>query len=178
MYDNNIFSDLNISSLRSNFAMVSQEPFLFDDTILENITYGNRKISKNKILQALSETNLLEFVNSLPNGINTRIGDRGNKLSVGQKQRLALARSIVSGAKIFFFDEPTSALDTRSEEIIIKLLKSLTEQGKTVIVIAHRLNTLNLSDKILFLENGKLIRQGPPNEVLDYYREVLNNGTV
>ena len=177
-YDNQTISDLNISSLRSNFAMVSQEPFLFDDTILENITYGNRKISKNKILQALSETNLLEFVNSLPNGINTRIGDRGNKLSVGQKQRLALARSIVSGAKIFFFDEPTSALDTRSEEIIIKLLKSLTEQGKTVIVIAHRLNTLNLSDKILFLENGKLIRQGPPNEVLDYYREVLNNGTV
>ena len=154
--------------------MVSQEAFLFDDTIKENITYGNPNVSGEVIFEALELTNLVHFVNSLPDGINTRIGDRGNKLSVGQKQRLTLARAIISDAKIFFFDEPTSALDTHSEEVIINLLKSLTKRGKTVIVIAHRLNTLKLADRVIFLENGKPFVKDS-EEVLNRYQETVKD---
>ena len=154
------------NSLRKNIALVSQDTILFNDSIFNNITYGNLKsVSLEKVKKAAKAANALEFINELPDGFNHIIGDRGVRLSGGQKQRIAIARAILKNAPILLLDEATSALDSESECLVQVALDNLMA-NKTTIVIAHRLSTIKNSDKIIVIEQGKIVGIGKHNSLL------------
>ena len=154
------------NSLRKNIALVSQDTILFNDSIFNNIAYGNLKsVSLEKVKKAAKAANALEFINELPNGFNHIIGDRGVRLSGGQKQRIAIARAILKNAPILLLDEATSALDSESECLVQLALDNLMA-NKTTIVIAHRLSTIKNSDKIIVIEQGKIVGIGKHNSLL------------
>jgi len=154
------------NSLRKNIALVSQDIILFNDSIFNNITYGNLKsVSLEKVKKAAKAANALEFINELPDGFNHIIGDRGVRLSGGQKQRIAIARAILKNAPILLLDEATSALDSESECLVQVALDNLMA-NKTTIVIAHRLSTIKNSDKIIVIEQGKIVGIGKHNSLL------------
>ncbi|MDD5770395.1 MAG: ABC transporter ATP-binding protein [Candidatus Gracilibacteria bacterium] len=163
--DGQKLSDISLKSYYQNIGYLTQEPSVFDGTVRENLMYGieNVEIIHELSLQENLEKIILdskcEFIYELPNGINTEIGERGIKLSGGQKQRLAIAKIMLKNPKIIFLDEPTSALDSFSEEQITKALHKLFE-GKTVIIVAHRLQTVKHADKIIVIENGKVVEEG------------------
>lgn len=157
--------DLTLSSLRENIAVVFQDNFLFAGTIRENVLLGNANASDEEIRQALEMAYLTEFVDSLENGINTEIGERGILLSGGQKQRVAIARAFLKNAPIVILDEATSALDNKSEEIVQKAIDNLM-QHKTVFVIAHRLSTIQNADRIAVINEGQLIELGTHEELM------------
>ncbi len=172
---NNI-EDYSLSSLRLNVAMVSQDAFLFDTSIKENLSYGSINCSEEKILEAAKAAYADQFINELPNGYDTRIGERGTKLSGGQKQRLTIARAVLKDAPLLILDEATSALDSESEKMVQKALDNLM-QNRTSIVIAHRLSTILSSDRILVMDKGKIIDQGKHEELLgrcDLYTKLYN----
>ena len=156
LIDNQAISDTTQSSLRHAIAYVPQEPLLFHRTIRENIAYGKTNASEEEIRAAAAKANALEFIESLPEGLDTLTGERGVKLSGGQRQRIAIARAILKNAPILVLDEATSALDTESERLIQGALYNLM-QGRTTIVIAHRLSTVAGLDRILVLDDGKII---------------------
>ena len=154
------------NSLRKNIALVSQDTILFNDSIFNNIAYGNLKsVSLEKVKKAAKAANALEFINELPDGFNHIIGDRGVRLSGGQKQRIAIARAILKNAPILLLDEATSALDSESECLVQVALDNLMA-NKTTIVIAHRLSTIKNSDKIIVIEQGKIVGIGKHNSLL------------
>nr|XP_006814548.1 PREDICTED: multidrug resistance protein 1-like [Saccoglossus kowalevskii] len=179
--DGNDLKDLNIQSLRQQLGIVSQEPILFDRTIKDNIAYGDnsREVPMNEIIQAAKDANIHGFVQSLPLGYDTRVGEKGTQLSGGQKQRVAIARALVRNPKILLLDEATSALDTESEKIVQDALDRASE-GRTCIVIAHRLSTIQEADKIVVIQNGKIVEEGKHGDLLNrqgvYYR--LNNAQL
>ena len=143
--------------------MVSQDTILFNDTIFNNIAYGNLKsVSLEKVKKAAKAANAFEFINELPNGFNHIIGDRGVRLSGGQKQRIAIARAILKNAPILLLDEATSALDSESERMVQAALDNLMT-NKTSIVIAHRLSTIKNADKIIVMDQGKIVGVGKHN---------------
>ena len=150
---------LNRQSLRERIGIVSQEIFLFDDTIKNNIRYGRPEMSDAEVLTASIDAEAHEFISALPEGYETRVGEKGVKLSVGQKQRISIARAILKDPDILIFDEATSALDPLTERTVQTLLKDLS-RSKTVFVIAHRLSTVLLSDAILVLQKGRIVQQG------------------
>jgi ATP-binding cassette subfamily B protein len=152
-------------SLRQNIAYVPQEPLLFHRTIAENIAYGKLNATEAEIRVAAREANALEFIDKLPNGFATLVGERGVKLSGGQRQRIAIARAILADAPILVLDEATSALDTESEKLIQDALANLMN-GRTSLVIAHRLSTVANLDRIIVLDDGKIIEDGPHAELL------------
>lgn len=156
LIDNQAISSTTQSSLRRAIAYVPQEPLLFHRTIRENIAYGKTGASEDEIRAAAAKANALEFIESLPEGLDTLTGERGVKLSGGQRQRIAIARAILKDAPILVLDEATSALDTESERLIQGALTNLM-QGRTTIVIAHRLSTVAGLDRILVLDDGKII---------------------
>lgn len=156
LIDNQNISGNTQSSLRRAIAYVPQEPLLFHRTIRENIAYGKTGASEDEIRAAAAKANALEFIESLPEGLDTLTGERGVKLSGGQRQRIAIARAILKDAPILVLDEATSALDTESERLIQGALVNLM-QGRTTIVIAHRLSTVAGLDRILVLDDGKII---------------------
>jgi ATP-binding cassette subfamily B protein len=156
LIDEQSISDVTQSSLRQAIAYVPQEPMLFHRTIRENIGYGRAGASEEEIREAAAKANALEFIESLPEGLDTLTGERGVKLSGGQRQRIAIARAILKNAPILVLDEATSALDTESERLIQGALHNLM-QGRTTIVIAHRLSTVAGLDRILVLDDGKII---------------------
>jgi subfamily B ATP-binding cassette protein MsbA len=157
--------EFTIPSLRSHMALVSQETLLLHDSLRYNITYGLHGISDERINEAIKRARLEEFVKSLPEGFNTVIGDRGVKLSGGEKQRVSIARALLKGADILILDEATSSLDSKTEQLIQEAIDDVS-QGKTSLVIAHRLSTIKNADKIVFLEHGKCIEQGSLDELL------------
>nr|XP_006814547.1 PREDICTED: LOW QUALITY PROTEIN: multidrug resistance protein 2-like [Saccoglossus kowalevskii] len=179
--DGNDLKDLNIQWLRQQLGIVSQEPILFDRTIKDNIAYGDnsREVPMNEIIQAAKDANIHAFVQSLPLGYDTRVGDKGAQLSGGQKQRVAIARALVRNPKILLLDEATSALDTESEKVVQDALDRASE-GRTCIVIAHRLSTIQDADKIVVIQNGKIVEEGKHDDLLSrqevYYR--LNNAQL
>jgi len=152
-------------SLRAQIAFVFQETVLFDGTVEENIRFGKLDASETEVHRAAELSGAEEFIQKLPQGYQTPLGRAGAKLSVGQKQRLALARALVRGAPILILDEPTSALDPETEQRFIAMLR---EVGQTclLLVVTHRLSTAAVADQILFLENGRILERGSPGELL------------
>ncbi|NXM71059.1 MDR1 protein, partial [Serilophus lunatus] len=175
---------LNLQWLRSRLGLVSQEPILFDCSIAENIQYGDngRVVSQEEIEEAAKAANIHAFIEKLPEKYNTRVGDKGAQLSGGQKQRIAIARALVRNPAILLLDEATSALDTESEKasndyyIVQKALDN-ARQGRTCIVIAHRLSTVQTADIIVVIQNGKVVEQGTHSQLLakeGYYYALVN----
>jgi subfamily B ATP-binding cassette protein MsbA len=162
--DTNI-KDMTMNSLRHLLGLVTQDSILFNDTIKSNILIGKLDATDEEIIEALKVANAYEFVNDLPNGIYTNIGDAGNKLSGGQKQRLNIARAVLKNPPIMILDEATSALDTESEKFVQVALENMM-QNRTSIVIAHRLSTIQKADKIVVMHRGEIVEQGTHDELL------------
>ena len=155
-----------LALLRENIALVSQEIFLFNATIRENIAYGGKAgIDDEEIIKALKAANAWEFVSKLPDGIHTAIGENGAKLSGGQRQRLAIARAILKNSPVLILDEATSALDTESERLVQAALIELMN-NRTTIVVAHRLSTIENADEIIVMDDGKIVETGTHTELL------------
>lgn len=152
-------------SLRAHIAVIPQDTTLFNRTIMENIRYGNVKASDEEVMKAAKMAYADEFIKELPNGYNSKVGERGVMLSGGERQRIAIARAILKNAPILILDEATSALDSESEQYIQKSLKKLMK-GKTVIAIAHRLSTLREMDRLIVMDNGKIIEEGSHEKLL------------
>jgi ATP-binding cassette, subfamily B, bacterial len=159
-------ADHDMRSLRKNLAVVSQNPVLLYGTIRENLTYGSKEISDDAIMAALADANAAEFVQKMDEGIDTIIGEHGATLSGGQKQRLVLARAILRNPKILIFDEATSALDTESESLVQSAITKLI-QGRTTFIVAHRYSTIRDADKVLYLDEGKIVESGTITELMD-----------
>ena len=164
--DNKNIKELKISSLRSLMGIVTQETFLFDDSVKANIAYGLENISDNQIEEAAKAANADDFIKELPDGYNTIIGERGVSLSGGQKQRIAIARAIVKNPPILILDEATSSLDSESEKHVQSAIENLMSK-RTVIVIAHRLSTVHNADKILVLEKGQIVQEGKHEDLVN-----------
>lgn len=157
--------DMTLKSLRSNIGIVSQDVFLFAGTIRDNIAYGRLEASEQEILEAARRARLDDVIAALPAGLDTVVGERGVKLSGGQKQRLAIARIFLKNPPILILDEATSALDTETERAIQQSLADLS-QGRTTLVIAHRLATIVNADRIVVVEEGRIIEQGVHDELV------------
>ncbi|CAJ0947065.1 unnamed protein product, partial [Mesorhabditis belari] len=157
--------EMNIHHLRKHIALVSQEPILFDRSIKDNITYGMESVKDSEIVEAAQKANIHKFISELPDGYNTRVGDKGAQLSGGQKQRVAIARALIRNPKILLLDEATSALDTESEKLVQEALDKASE-GRTCIVIAHRLSTVINATCILVCSGGKVVEQGTHDELM------------
>jgi subfamily B ATP-binding cassette protein MsbA len=156
---------LEINSLRSKIAVVSQDTFIFNDSIWNNIAYGTNGASNAEIKQAAQLANALDFIEKMPENFDTILGDRGVRLSGGQRQRIAIARALLKNPEILILDEATSALDSITEQLIQESLEKLAV-GRTVIAIAHRLSTIAKADKVVVLENGRIVEQGNYQELL------------
>ncbi len=158
--------EISLASLRSNIAMVTQEILMFNESIASNIAYGNPKADIREIENAAKQANAWGFIHDLPDGINTQVGDAGLKLSGGQRQRISIARAILKNAPILILDEATSALDTESDKLVQAALENLMI-GRTSIVIAHRLTTIEKADRIVVMENGRIVETGTHAELLN-----------
>ncbi|QWU99116.1 lipid A export permease/ATP-binding protein MsbA [Francisella salimarina] len=166
LLDNVDIRDLTLENLRSHLSMVSQNVHLFDDTVFNNIAFGlSRDVFEEEVVDALKRANAYEFVQELSDGIHTNIGNNGSKLSGGQRQRLSIARALLKNAPVLIFDEATSALDNESERVVQQALESLTKSC-TTIVIAHRLSTVENADKIVVMDDGKMVESGRHEELL------------
>ncbi|XP_053465065.1 ATP-dependent translocase ABCB1 isoform X2 [Nycticebus coucang] len=167
LIDNKEIKQMNVQWVRAHMGIVSQEPILFDCSIGENIAYGDnsRVVSQEEIVKAAKEANIHQFIDSLPDKYNTRVGDKGTQLSGGQKQRIAIARALVRQPHILLLDEATSALDTESEKVVQEALDKARE-GRTCIVIAHRLSTIQNADLIVVFQNGKVKEHGTHQQLL------------
>ena len=157
--------DITKKSLRSLMGLVTQDSILFNDTVRNNILLGKPNATEEEIIEALNIANAWEFVKDLPKGLDTNIGDSGNKLSGGQKQRLSIARAVLKNPPIMILDEATSALDTESERLVQKALENMMK-NRTSIVIAHRLSTIQNADQIIVMQRGEIVEQGKHNELL------------
>ncbi|MDQ6959882.1 MAG: ATP-binding cassette domain-containing protein, partial [Mariprofundaceae bacterium] len=157
--------DLTQASLRSQIALVTQEIILFNDTVLNNIAYGHENIDLQKVEAVARAANAHEFIEKLPQGYDTLIGERGVILSGGQRQRLSMARALLKDAPILILDEATSALDTESERLVQHAI-DLLMKGRTVIVIAHRLSTIRHADRIVVLDEGRIVQMGRHDDLL------------
>jgi ATP-binding cassette subfamily B protein len=164
-FDSTELKQLKLESLRRNIGLVSQDVFLFEGTVFENIAYGNLDASSEEVWNAANQSEATDFINQLPNKENTIVGERGQKLSGGQRQRISIARAILKNPEILILDEATSAVDNETEAAIQRSLDML-KQNRTVIVIAHRLSTIRNADKIYVLENGEIVESGSHEELL------------
>ncbi|MDX1496805.1 MAG: ATP-binding cassette domain-containing protein [Salinisphaeraceae bacterium] len=157
--------DVSLASLRSHIGVVPQDTVLFNDTIEYNIAYGQPEASKAEIIEAARNAHLSAFIERLPDGYNTVVGERGLKLSGGEKQRIAIARTILKNPDILIFDEATSSLDSESEKAILRNLNEIAA-NRTTLVIAHRLSTVVDADNILVLDQGQVVEQGRHAELI------------
>jgi ATP-binding cassette subfamily B protein len=156
---------LDPRALRRLIAVVPQEPVLFASSVLENVRYGRPQATRDEVLAACEKAFALEFIERLPQGLDTSIGERGVTLSGGQRQRLSIARALLADRPILLLDEATSALDAESERTVQRALEAL-EQGRTTLAIAHRLATVQHADRIVVMERGRLVAQGTHAELL------------
>ena len=164
LLDGRPLAEWNVHALRRQFALVSQDVVLFNDTVAANVALGGA-VDAARVQNALQSANLLEFVNTLPRGVESVIGHNGSQMSGGQRQRLAIARAIYKNAPILILDEATPALDSESERLVQQALETLMA-GRTSLVIAHRLSTIERADRIIALEAGRVVEQGSHAELL------------
>ena len=163
--DGQSIADTSLQSLRRNISVVSQEPFLFNGTVRENIAYGNLDTSDEEIFEAARAANCHDFICELTDGFDTKVGERGVRLSVGEKQRISIARALLKDSPILILDEATASVDTATERLIQQALERLMS-GRTSFVIAHRLSTIRNADQILVLKNGGIIERGTHDELI------------
>lgn len=162
--DGHPLRDLSLESLRAQVALVTQEVFLFHDTIKNNLQGGKKGVSDADLQKAAEAAQAWSYIQKLPDGWNTLIGDRGQKLSGGERQRLSIARAILKDAPILLLDEATSALDSENERLVQEALDRLMV-GRTAIIVAHRLSTIRKADRILVMEKGKILEEGTHEEL-------------
>jgi subfamily B ATP-binding cassette protein MsbA len=163
----------SIASLRSQIAIVTQEPILFNDSVRNNISYGNPAASEQEIIEAAQAAYAYDFIQRMPKGFDTSVGELGGHLSGGQKQRLCIARALLKDAPILILDEATSSLDSESESLVQKALGNLMK-GRTTFVVAHRLSTVGLANRIVVITDGRIVEEGRHEELLalrgQYYK--------
>jgi len=164
LIDGHDIRDLKMASLRRKISVVPQETFLFNDTVANNIRYGNEEVGIRAIRDAARNALCEEFILQMPHGYDTVVGERGLKLSGGQRQRIAIARALLENAPILILDEATSHLDSESEILVQRALANLMA-GRTVIVIAHRLSTIRRADQIVVLSDGRIAELGRHDEL-------------
>ena len=163
--DGQSIADTSLQSLRHNISVVSQEPFLFNGTVRENIAYGNLDACDEEVFEASRAANCHDFICELTNGFDSKVGERGVRLSVGEKQRISIARALLKDSPILILDEATASVDTATEQLIQQALERLM-RGRTSFVIAHRLSTVRNADQILVLKNGSIIERGTHDELI------------
>jgi ATP-binding cassette subfamily B protein len=173
MFDDADIKDLEVHSLRKNIGLVSQDIFLFEGTVFDNIAYGNLDATEEEIWQAAKLSESDEFINLLPNKKETVVGERGQKLSGGQRQRISIARAILKNPEILILDEATSAVDNETEAAIQRSLDTLKD-GRTVVAIAHRLSTIRNADIIYVLEKGEIVESGTHDELVNLKKVYAN----
>jgi ABC-type multidrug transport system fused ATPase/permease subunit len=166
LIDGQDISAVTLASLRESISVVSQEPFLFNGTIRENILYGKLDAPEDELISAAKAANCHEFIARLPDSFDTHVGERGVKLSVGEKQRVSIARALLKNAPILILDEATASVDTATERLIQEALERLMA-GRTSFVIAHRLSTIRRADQILVLRQGQIIERGAHEELME-----------
>ncbi|MCR4903917.1 MAG: ABC transporter ATP-binding protein/permease [Butyrivibrio sp.] len=165
LIDGNDISEINLHKYRENLAVVPQNTVLFSGTIRENILYGEDNVSEEMLQRVIDESGLRTVVNSLPEGLDTSLGEHGGKLSGGQRQRLAIARALVRNPKVIILDEATSALDNLSEKLVTGALDNLS-LGRTTFIVAHRLSTIEKADRIVVMKDGEIVETGTFDELM------------
>lgn len=165
LIDGTDIREIKKRSLRDLMGLVTQDSILFNDSVRNNIALGNPAASEEEIIDALKVANAWDFVKELPEGLETNIGDSGNKLSGGQKQRLSIARAVLKNPPVMILDEATSALDTESEKLVQKALENMMK-NRTSIVIAHRLSTIQNADNIVVMQRGEIVEQGKHQDLI------------
>ncbi|MBW6482381.1 MAG: ATP-binding cassette domain-containing protein [Vicingaceae bacterium] len=166
LIDNKNIKEITLHSLREQIGIVTQDSILFNDTIYNNIVFGNETATEQEVIEAAKVANAHEFILASEKGYQTEIGDNGMKLSGGQKQRLCIARAVLKNPPIMLLDEATSALDTESEQLVQEALNQLMK-NRTSVVVAHRLSTIQNADEIVVINNGKIVEQGTHKELLE-----------
>jgi len=166
LIDGHDIAGLSLASLRTHISVVSQEAFLFNGTVLENILYGRLEATRQDVEAAAAAANCHEFIARLPGGYDSRVGERGVKLSVGEKQRISIARALLKDSPILILDEATASVDTATEKLIQEALERLMK-NRTSLVIAHRLSTIREADQILVLRHGEIIERGAHSDLIE-----------
>ncbi|NEP52233.1 MAG: ABC transporter ATP-binding protein, partial [Moorea sp. SIO3C2] len=166
LLDGTDMSSLDLQTYRKFLSVVSQETILFEGTVRENIVYGSQQLDEEQLIKAIQDANALEFIQELPSGLDTLIGENGAKLSGGQRQRLAIARALIRNPRVLVLDEATSSLDTASEALIQEALEHLME-NRTTFVVAHRLSTIRKADRIVVMERGHIVEVGNHPQLLE-----------
>jgi ABC-type multidrug transport system fused ATPase/permease subunit len=157
--------DIKLKSLRQQLSLVLQETLLFSSSIAENILYGRLDATQDEVIAAAKAANAHDFIMALPNQYDTMVGERGAQLSGGERQRIAIARAFLKDAPILILDEPTSAIDSKTEAVILDALERLME-GRTTLLVTHRLSTLRNVDKILVLSDGAIVESGTHEQLI------------
>jgi subfamily B ATP-binding cassette protein MsbA len=164
--DGNDIRDFRVADLRREIAIVTQDPILFNESVRDNIAYGNPQATREDIVNAARAAFAHDFIESLPGGYDTPIGELGGRLSGGEKQRMCIARALLKNAPVLILDEATSSLDSESEALVQKALENLM-QGRTTLVIAHRLSTVVNAHRIAVVVKGRIVEQGTHEKLLD-----------
>lgn len=165
LWDGQDIQEASLASLRSCISLVSQDVFLFNETVRFNLTYGINEVSEERLREAMTRAQCIDFVSKLPHGLDTIVGERGAQLSGGQKQRIAIARALLKDAPLLIFDEATSSLDNESERLIQHALEELFRK-RTVIIIAHRLSSIRFADRVVVINEGQIAGQGTHESLL------------
>ena len=166
MFDGIDLRQLRLQNLRDNIGIVMQEPFLFRMSVAENIAYGRPNATRDEIIAAAISASADEFIQDMPDGYDTVIGERGITLSGGEKQRLSIARALLKDAPVLILDEPTSALDAQTESTLIEAMERLMH-GRTTFIIAHRLSTVRGAHQVVVLEDGRIAESGSRKALLE-----------
>ncbi|MBR3640419.1 MAG: amino acid ABC transporter ATP-binding protein [Oscillibacter sp.] len=161
--------DVTQKSLRSYIGIVQQDVYLFNGTVRDNIAYGKPDATMEEIVEAAKNADLLDFIETLPNGFDTEVGERGARLSGGQKQRIAIVRALCMEPDVMLFDEPTSALDPEMVGEVLEVMKELAREGMTMVVVTHEMGfAREVGNRVLFMADGLLLEEGTPSDIFDH----------